>query len=252
MGLSNGAQSLSAVRTGPCVHHARRSVSPARHALECTQPAILPPILLHPTTLLPQIMEAEQAAGLPAQLDATFGLAVREELSCPRCLKVTHQTAYVQYFYNTQVRGRAKGWACAPAMRELVCPASGCARHHGRRHHFCVVKRLHSTELLACPRHLSTPPPPTHPHTHAPSHHPQATMLQVLSQDRGSSMGVLLREAEAQHQKSCDEVRPCCLLGGRWQALPVAWLLAGAGCIGAMGSRTAGMHQRRGHRSPSC
>ena len=54
----------------------------------------------------PQIMEEEHAAGQLGQLAATFGLDVKEELSCEACSKATHQTQYVQYFHNAQV-GRA-------------------------------------------------------------------------------------------------------------------------------------------------
>lgn len=71
------------------------------------------------------IREASPAAA--HALDRLFGLHVREAVHCTElhCRKVTHQNAYVQYFYNTRVRGRVVLRAqltCRCAMcRHAVC-----------------------------------------------------------------------------------------------------------------------------------
>ncbi|KAL4433796.1 hypothetical protein ABPG75_000237 [Micractinium tetrahymenae] len=92
-----------------------------------------------------RVIEAASQMGLPAGIEPTFGLSVREEVHCSHCGKDTHQTSYTQYFYNTQ-----------------------------------------------------------------------ATVLHMLRGAYGDSLstGQLLREAEAQHHKSCDKDmggcgRPC-------------------------------------------
>ena len=58
---------------------------------------------------------SEEAA---AAVDAFFGLQVAEEVHCGACGKVTHQTSYTQYFYNTQVG--AAGWVVGVG-RAKVC-----------------------------------------------------------------------------------------------------------------------------------
>lgn len=55
-------------------------------------------------------MEVAARQGRPACVDATFGLAVAESVHCHRCGKVTQQSDYVQYCYNTQVGGVGGGW----------------------------------------------------------------------------------------------------------------------------------------------
>jgi hypothetical protein len=48
-----------------------------------------------------QINAATGAAGV----EALFGSALREEVHCADCGRTTQQSAYTQYFFNTQVGG---------------------------------------------------------------------------------------------------------------------------------------------------
>lgn len=50
-----------------------------------------------------QIRTATQSLGWQGGVEALFGLAVCEQVDCSACGHATHQTRYVQYFYNTQV-----------------------------------------------------------------------------------------------------------------------------------------------------
>lgn len=51
--------------------------------------------------------EAALPTSSPTELQRVFGLAVREEVHCGSCGKATHQAAYEQFFYTTQVQSRA-------------------------------------------------------------------------------------------------------------------------------------------------
>ena len=66
-------------------------------------------------SLYERVMEVEGQLGRPSQLVDAVGLDVREEVHCGQCGKSTHQASYTQYFYNTQVGGRAGGlgWRAA-------------------------------------------------------------------------------------------------------------------------------------------
>ena len=52
-------------------------------------------------TIYERVMGVSPAAA--AAVDATFGLSVSEHVQCSSCRKVTQQSSYTQYFYNTQV-----------------------------------------------------------------------------------------------------------------------------------------------------
>ena len=128
-------------------------------------------------SLYERVMEAEARLGLPSQLISTVGLEVREEVHCGQCGKATHQASYTQYFYNTQV-GR---W------REGEGGRSGCDWW------LLFPQALPHLLSIDQPCHCLLPPL-------------QAAALQLQQFVRGEddSTGSLLREAEAQHRKSCD------------------------------------------------
>ena len=52
-----------------------------------------------------------------AAVDAAFGLRVAEAVHCGACGRVTHQTSYTQYFYNTQV---GDAWCCG-VLHDTAC-----------------------------------------------------------------------------------------------------------------------------------
>lgn len=116
-------------------------------------------------------------------------------MHCAACGKTTHQNAYTQYFYNTQARGGGGGGSAAwGAQLGRTC----CLGFSGRPRSYLplhLTLQLHPT--------LTTPPPST---LRPPPQLPQATTLQMaqLVAEGAASMGALLRDAEAQHRKSCD------------------------------------------------
>jgi hypothetical protein len=78
-----------------------------------------------------QVIEAAAAVDRPACIDATFGLAVGEEVHCSACGKTTQQCSYTQYFYNTQV-GRGLG-----GQGRQQSSACGMHKHRQRRLRSC-------------------------------------------------------------------------------------------------------------------
>ena len=75
----------------------------------------------HPAAVPLQAMEAAARLQLPADIDAIFGLPVREAVTCHRCTKTTHQTSYTQYFHNTQVPW-GDLWLLPGCCSAAVCP----------------------------------------------------------------------------------------------------------------------------------
>ena len=105
----------------------------AIHRLSCPLSPALPgemndagEVLL---TLFEHVMGVAPAAA--AAVDATFGLSVSEHVQCSACCKVTQQSSYTQFFYNTQVRTsrlhlyqmNKQHWPCLPDR-------SPCTRTH--------------------------------------------------------------------------------------------------------------------------
>lgn len=147
-------------------------------------------------SLYERVMEAEARLGLPSQLISAVGLEVREEVHCGQCGKATHQASYTQYFYNTQVGGwlgaggGGRGEREGGAASSLLCTCN------------CWLLFLRALPHLLP---IDQPPPAACPPA-PPFVSLQAATLQLQQFVRGGddSTGSLLREAEAQHRKSCD------------------------------------------------
>ena len=144
-----------------------------------------------------RVMGVSSAAA--AAVDATFGLSVSEQVQCSSCRKVTQQSSYTQYFYNTQVGGWdrpllafAGAFVAIPLCAWALQPTVLMNAHQG----ICLHHALCWPALLLCL-----------PCT-------QAAALQLA---RGmyphlESMGQLFKFLESQHLKTCDEVsvHGCC------------------------------------------
>jgi hypothetical protein len=71
-------------------------------------------------TIYEQIRALALARRAELVVDDVFGLAVTEAVNCHKCGETTHQSCYVQYFYNTQVGGAGVGWGVGGAAAAFL------------------------------------------------------------------------------------------------------------------------------------
>lgn len=139
-------------------------------------------------TIYERVMGVSRAAA--AAVDAIFGLSVSEHVQCSSCRKVTQQSSYTQYFYNTQVGGGVAGSPFGDASCVLQPMRAFQVVPHRSGEHFL---RMALNQQPACAAALLCR---------------QAAALQLAHgmYPHLESMGQLFKFLESQHLKTCDEV----------------------------------------------